>query len=150
MMVGTPGPRAFARPVGFAHLTNSDRVAIAVPHSKASSRCRLPESPATRKPLDSKRLLDFLNHKAWYEKNTTFSNGAIRLYCRGMTKDSSEAGPHRRDGLSKFESYRRAVQQELDAFERRERAQLLQDRKDRAKQLAARVRLPDLASLASK
>jgi hypothetical protein len=66
-----------------------------------------------------------------------------------MTNDSFEAGPHRSDGCSKFESYRRAVQQELDAFERRERARISQDRNDRARQLAARFRLQVLASLAS-
>jgi hypothetical protein len=48
------------------------------------------------------------------------------------------------DGLSNAASYRRAIQRELDAFMAGERDRLSKDRKERAKQLAARHKLPDL------
>jgi hypothetical protein len=61
-------------------------------------------------------------------------------------KENSSAFRHQ-EGLSSAERYRRAIQREIEAFMVRERARLSDERRERARQLATRHKLPELDKL---
>ena len=63
-----------------------------------------------------------------------------------MTGTISGISSQSADGLLKRASYWNVIQQQLDTFERQERARLSEDRNDRARQLGIRFAMSELDS----